>query len=114
MKYILIIFIIILYGCATSVTMTGAAKPATEPKNVKVLFYEKPSCPFEELGFISTPTMWNQNVAIESARKEAAQIGADFISIQTINKNAYNDASVSAIAYSCSSVDRNIESLDAK
>ena len=112
MRNIFLFLIILLYGCATSVTMTGTAKPPTDPKNVKVLFYEKPNCPFEELGFISTPLMWNQTVAIENAREEAAKIGADFISIQKVFKNAYNDAQVSALAYSCSSVDRNIESMD--
>ncbi len=103
-----------LTGCATSVTMTGKGYPAVKPEQVKVLFKDKPKCAFEELGFISTPLTWNQNVAIEKAREKAAEFGADYIVIESIQKNAYNDASASAIAYKCGTVDRENVDLRAK
>ena len=113
MKIILIgILTVLLTACASSVTMTGKALPANEPSDVKIVFHEKPKCDYEELGFISTPLMWNQTVAIEEARKQAASIGANYITIQTVQKNQYNDAQVSAIAYYCGKVDRNIDELD--
>lgn len=95
-----------LAGCATSMTMTGKAYASVSPDSVKVLFKDKPDCNYEELGFISTPMEWNQNVAVGKARKEAAKVGADYIVIQTVNKNGFNDASVGAVAYKCGKVDR--------
>ena len=106
-NHILVIVVtFLLCGCMTNVTMTGKAYPPLTPLQVKVLFYEKPKCKFEELGFISTPTKWNQNVAIDAAREKAAQIGADYLVINTVHQNIYNDASVSAMAYKCAAVDR--------
>jgi type IV pilus biogenesis protein CpaD/CtpE len=103
---LLILSIASLAGCATNVTMTGKAHPPVAPTQVKILFKEKPKCNFEELGFISTPQKWNQNIAIESAREKAANIGADYLVIEMVHQNIYNDASVSAMAYKCGSVDR--------
>jgi len=86
--------------------MTGKAYAPVDPLDVKILFKEKPDCNYEELAFIGSPLMWNQNAAVESAREEAAEIGADYIMIQSVNVNAFNDASVSAVAYKCGRVDR--------
>lgn len=94
-----------LSGC-TSVTMTGKQYPAVPPTHVKILFKDKPGCNYEELGFISTPAKWNQNRAIEAAREKAAEIGADYLVIETVQVNMYNDAMVSAMAYKCGLVDR--------
>ena len=113
LKKIFFFFLLIfLSSCATQVTMTGKAFPPISPSDVKIVFYEKPKCEYEELGFIATPLMWNQTVAIEEARKKAAEIGANYLSIQTINTNQYNDAVVSGLAYYCGVVDRNIERLN--
>lgn len=87
-------------------TMTGKSYPPVSSDSVKILFKDKPKCDYEELGFVSTPLEWNQNVAMNSARKEAAKIGADYIVIQSVNKNGFNDVSVSAVAYKCGKVDR--------
>ncbi len=103
-----------LTGCATNVTMTGKGYPPVKPTQVKVLFKDKPKCDYEELGFISTPLAWDQNSAIEKARAKAAEIGADYIVIESIQKNAYNDASASAVAYKCGAVDRENVDLRAK
>ncbi len=102
----LIVGAAVLSGCATNATMTGRAYPAVDPLKVKILFKEKPDCEYEELAFIGTPLAWNQNVAIQKARDKAAEIGADYIVIETVNVNMYNDASVSAMAYKCGKVDR--------
>lgn len=98
--------IVLVSGCATNVTMTGKAHPPVSPTQVKILFKEKPKCNYEELGFISTPQKWNQNIAIEAAREKAAEIGADYLVIETVHQNMYNDVSVSAMAYKCGTVDR--------
>lgn len=103
---LLTMFIASLGGCATNVTMTGKAHSPVSPSQVKILFKEKPKCNYEELGFISTPQKRNQNVAIEAAREKAAEIGADYLMIETVHQNAFNDASVSAMAYKCGTVDR--------
>lgn len=95
-----------LSGCATSITMTGKAYSPVSPSQVKVLFKDKPKCDYEELGFISTPAKWNQNVAIEAAREKAAGIGADYLVVETVMVNEFNDAKVSAMAYKCGTVDR--------
>jgi len=102
------IFVItILVGCATHVTMTGKGYPPVLTTQVKVLFKDRPKCVYEELAFISTPLSWDQNDAIAKARKKAAEIGADYLVVETVNKNEYNDVSVSAMAYKCGEVDRN-------
>lgn len=98
--------VLALTACATNVTMTGKQYPAVAPSDVKILFRDRPSCRYEELGFISTPPMWNQNMAIESAREKAAAIGADYLLIENVSKNHYNDATVSAMAYKCAKVER--------
>lgn len=98
--------ILTVSGCATNVTLTGKAHAPVTPSQVKILFKEKPKCNYEELGFISTPQKWNQNIAIEAAREKAAEIGADYLVIETVHHNMYNDASVSAMAYKCGAVDR--------
>lgn len=103
---LLMVVIASLSGCATNVTMTGKQYPSVPPTHVKILFKEKPQCKYEELGFISTPPKWNQNFAIEAAREKAAEIGADYLVIQTVQTNMYNDAVVSAMAYKCGPVDR--------
>lgn len=99
-------------GCATSVTMTGKRYAPVQAHQVKILFKDRPKCYYEELGFISTPLSWNQNVAIEKARNKAAEIGADYIVIEAVQTNMYNDSSVSAIAYKCDIVDR--ENVDVR
>ena len=106
MKKLIIFSLVLLSGCATNTTMTGKAYAPVDPLDVKILFKEKPDCNYEELAFIGSPLMWNQNAAVESAREEAAEIGADYIMIQSVNVNAFNDASVSAVAYKCGRVDR--------
>lgn len=93
--------------------MTGKQYPPVTPIEVKILFKEKPKCNYEELGFISTPLSWDQNSAINLAREKAAEIGADYINIESVHKNMYNDASVSAIAYKCGKVNREKISVDA-
>ena len=105
-KYIALATITLLAGCVSHVTMTGKAYQKVDPLDVKILFKEKPKCDYEELGFISTPLEWNQNVAVDSAREQAAKIGADYMMIETVNTNAFNDVSVSAVAYKCGSVNR--------
>lgn len=103
---VMISVVLVLSGCATRITMTGKAYPPVNPIDVKILFKEKPKCNFEEMGFISTPLANNQNAAVELAREKAAEVGADYITIETIFINHFNDASVSAIAYKCGTVDR--------
>lgn len=102
----LILVVTLISGCASHTTLTGKAYPSVQPDQVKILFKEKPKCKYEELGFISTPLKWNQNVAITAAREKAAEIGADYVMVETVHVNAFNDASVSAIAYKCGSVSR--------
>lgn len=97
----------VLFGCATHITMTGKQYPPTDPLSVKILFKEKPACDFEELGFISTPLSWNQNEAVKAARISAAGVGADYLVVETVQSNVYNDTRVSAVAYKCARVDRN-------
>ncbi len=113
-KALFLLLTVALTGCATKVTMTGKGYPAVNPSQVKVLFKDKPKCDYEELGFISTPLAWDQNAAIEKARAKAAEFGADYIVIESIQKNAYNDASASAIAYKCGTVDRENVDIRAK
>lgn len=99
--YCLIVLAGLVSGCATHATMAGKAYPPVLPEQVKVLAKDKPQCKYEELAFISTPLKWNQNVAISAAQEKAAEIGADYIVIETVRLNKYNDASVSAVAYKC-------------
>jgi hypothetical protein len=112
-KLLILPLLLLLFSCmSTQVTMTGKPGNARMPSGVKIIFNDKPNCKYEELGFISTPLMWNQTYAIEEARRQAAAIGANYLSIQTVQKNEWNDAQVSAIAYICGNVDRNIDELD--
>ena len=84
--------------------------PPVDELKVKILFEDAPKCEYEELAFITTRLRWNQNAAVEDARESAASIGSDYISIKNVKINAYNDASVSAIAYKCGNVDKeNVE-----
>lgn len=108
----LLLAVVCLGGCATNVTMTGKAYPPVSRDQVKILFHDKPKCSYEELAFISTPLMWNQNAAMKAAREKAAEVGADYLVISTVNKNGYNDASVSGIAYKCGDVDRHRVKVD--
>lgn len=104
--YFTVFFGFFVSGCSTHITMTGKQYPPTDPLSVKILFKEKPACNFEELGFISTPLSWNQNEAVKAARYSAASVGADYLVIETVQTNIYNDSRVSAVAYKCSNVDR--------
>ena len=104
--FISALFLILLAGC-TTVTMTGKAFAPVDPLGVKIFFSEKPKCPFQELAFITSPTSWNQNVAISKARDKAAEIGADYLVITQVFINNFNDASVWGVAYKCGEVDRN-------
>ncbi len=106
MKHLNLLPLILLAACATKITMTGKQYPAVDPLEVKILFKEKPACEYQELGFIATPLSWDQNAAIDKARNKAASIGADYINVNSVHVNVYNDASVSAIAYKCAKVDR--------
>ncbi len=92
--------------------MTGKRYAPVQPLEVKILFKDKPKCNYEELGFISTPLSWDQNIAVEKARKKAAEIGADYLVIEAVHSNAYNDVSVSGVAVKCGIVDR--ESIEVR
>ena len=109
-KLLAIVIAALISGCVTNVTMTGKSYPAVDPLQVKVLFKEKPKCEYEELAFIGTPLSWNQNRAVDKARNNAAEIGADYIMIEAVHINMFNEASVSAVAYKCGQVNReNVE-----
>ncbi len=101
MRPTLLVSIALLSGCTTTVTMTGKAYPPVEPSHVKLVFSEKPACQTEEIAFISTPLEWSQNVAMNAAREKAARVGADYLVIESVVKNGFNDASVSGLAYKC-------------
>lgn len=106
MKKLCAVLAILLSGCATHMTMTGKPYEPVDALQVKVLFREKPACKYEELGFITTPLSWNQEVAVGKAREKAAEVGADYIVIESVLLNASNDCTVSATAYKCSPVNR--------
>lgn len=106
MKYInTFILLFVLAGCA-QVTLTGQPREAVDEKKVKILFYEKPECPYEELGLITTPTHWNETYAIEDLRAEAAKIGSDFISVKQIVTKPDGFVIARGLAYICGSVNR--------
>lgn len=104
-KFIPIIVLLTLTACAKA-TMTGKAFPPVDSLDVKVLFEKEPECDYEEIAFIATSMLWDQNHAVNMARKKAASIGADYINIKKHHFNVFNDASVSAMAYRCGDVDR--------
>ena len=104
--YVLLVSTFLITGCSTQMTMTGKAFKPVSPGDVKILFKDKPKCKYEELGFISTPLMYSQNRAVNSAREKAAEVGADYIVIESVHINEFNDASVSAMAYKCGDVER--------
>lgn len=93
--------LILMAGCA-NVTVTGKKYPPVAVEDVKVLFTAQPSCAeYEELGFIGTNPMRNQNAAVQLAREEAAKLGADYLSIQEVLVNNFNAAMVSGVALKC-------------
>lgn len=114
MKTIILATAVLLSGCATQMTMTGKAYDPVDPLSVKILFNSKPNCIFEELGFITTPLAWNQNRAVQLAREKAAEVGADYITIQAVHTAQFNDTSISAMAYKCGVVDRDKAELSPK
>lgn len=111
--FVSIISAALLSGCATNLTMTGKAYPSVQPTHVKILFKDRPKCSYEELGFVSTPPMWNQNTAIQAAREKAAEVGADYFVVETVHLNDFNDAKVSGMAYKCGTVDRDRVEINA-
>jgi hypothetical protein len=93
---------LLLVGC-NNTTRTGPVYEPISASEVRVSFdKDRLVCKkLEEIGFIATPLVWNQSVAIDRVREEAAKVGANYAIVQTVHKNAYNDASASAIAYRC-------------
>lgn len=100
-KLYLAILVALISGCATKVTITGKAYPPTEPENIKVFAQEKPACALEELGLIVTNLKWNQEIAINDAKSKASELGATYIQITEVERNIYNDAAVTAVAFRC-------------
>ena len=58
------------------------------------------------MGLITTPTHWSETFAIEDLRKEAAQIGADFISVKQIITQPDGFVIARGLAYVCGPVNR--------
>lgn len=97
----LIIPALLIAGCATKVTITGNSYPPTEPETIKVFAQERPDCSLEELGLIVTNLKWNQERAIKDAKLRASELGATHIQITEVERNIYNDAAVTAVAFRC-------------
>ena len=104
-NFIILLTIFIFSGCA-QVTLTGQARDPVDEKEVKILFYEKPECQYEELALITTPTHWSETYAIEDLRAEAAKIGSDFVSVQQIITQPNGFVIARGLAYICGTVNR--------
>jgi hypothetical protein len=92
---------LLIAGCATKVMVTGKKYPPISIDEVKIFAQIKPKCDLEEIGLIVTSLKWNQEVAIEDAKAKAAELGANYIQISDVARNAVNDAAVTATAFRC-------------
>ncbi len=73
-----------------------------EARRIKLILYEYPQCNYRLVGAITTGVEKTENSAILEAKKEAVDLGAEYLSIMSIAKYAMDATSVSGKAFVCS------------
>jgi len=118
MKKILVgsfIAAMILSGCGykSNVMISQNEYDSIDESEVIILMNDKPECAYEVIAAVTIDQYDGQANAIEKAKEEAADLGADYVSINFINTysdddisvviNTYSDddISVAGIAYRC-------------
>jgi hypothetical protein len=100
MKYLSLIFMLFLTGCATS-TITGKTYPPVPESEVRIWFASGPDCDIEEIGFLSVPYAIGQSMLASALKKEGAAIGAQHVLVSAVNANKNYEYSGGAIAARC-------------
>ena len=96
-KIYFLIFLVFCSACATDAEKRREAAA----RNVKVVLYEYPQCNYRLVGMVTTGVERSENDAIFEAKKEAADMGAEYLSIMSIGKYAMDATSVSGKAFVC-------------
>jgi len=101
---ILIMLLLAIAGCATgSHIITGKVKPALDPNKVKL--YLEPPSEYEVIGIVEASsdvelfTQAAQDRAIQELKKQAAQIGANGVLIQSTGHQTNTSGYYSGGAY---------------
>lgn len=84
-----------LCSCATN------SQKILAQENVEVAYNKLPSCGYVFMGGIVTDVESSQESAVESARLLAYKMGANYVSIQSVNPYPFGYASVSGKAFRC-------------
>lgn len=105
MKKTLFLSVLMLVGCASSVTILKPGYMPQPPENVTMVLdnvkeYNFGCKEFEHIAIISTSWEWNGEIAINKAREETASVGGN-IFVGSMFLNDFNDAQVSGNAYIC-------------
>ena len=106
MKKILVgsfIAAMILSGCGykSNVMISQNEYDSIDESEVIILMNDKPECAYEVIAAVTIDQYDGQANAIEKAKEEAADLGADYVSINFINTYSDDDISVAGIAYRC-------------
>ena len=90
------VFFIIL-SCATDADRQRQAAA----NKIKVVLYEYPQCNYRLVGAITTDAERSENAAIQEAKEKASDVGAEYLSIMSMGKYAFDRTSVSGKAFVC-------------
>lgn len=97
-KIIALLFASFLFiGCATDADRQREAAA----RKVKLIMYEYPACNYRLIGFITTGVERSENEALFEAKKEAAELGAEYLSIMSVGKYAMDSTNISGKAFVC-------------
>ena len=98
MKYITYFFIFfLLISCATDADRRRQAAA----NKVKIILYEYPQCNYRMVGTITTGVERSENAAIQEAKEQAGGVGAEYLSIMSMGKYAFDQTNVSGKAFVC-------------
>ena len=104
MRILLLVPIILLVtGCAGNhLMLTGNASNPISPDSVKVSFTDKPSCNYEEVGFVHTQIADDISQAIGFVKKDSAKVGSNYVLITNTGSGAYGLGIIlTGTAYRC-------------
>jgi hypothetical protein len=97
-KYIMLVFgLSANLGCATD----ADRKREIEAHKVQLIMYEYPPCRYRLVGEINTEVERTQNAALQDAKERSVDLGAEYLSIMSMSKYAFDKTSVSGKAFVC-------------
>jgi hypothetical protein len=95
--------LVMMSGCGykSNVMISQNEYDSIDENEVIILMNDKPQCNYEVIAAVTIDQYSGQATAIQEARKEAADLGADYVSINFINTYGDDDIGVAGIAYRC-------------